>query len=106
MIRNHLSLAIIGKTMVRVVLAGCVFVIGPQAVAADIIQCSGVNANLSSTFQRDRFWSIVACPQNDNIGSPSLPYQAYVPRTVPGVWYGGNTGPNSSQGGYSADGYT
>lgn len=72
--------------------------------AADIIQGSGVNANLSATFQRDNFWNIVALPTTNTIGSPTMPYQAYVPRTVPGVWYGGNSGPSGSQGGYQADG--
>lgn len=79
----------------------------PDVNASTIIQGSGVNANLSGfVIQRDAFWNIVALPAVNSIGSPTTPYAAYVPLFVPGVWYGGNTGTNGTQGGYSADGNT
>lgn len=68
---------------------------------------SGINANLSGTFQRDGNWKIVALP--DGFAPPdsqSLGYDAYVPRTVSVNWLGGNTGTNGSQGGYTVSGTT
>jgi hypothetical protein len=76
------------------------------ASAADIIYGSGMNADLSTTFQRDSNWNIVATPTTTTIGLSTVPYQAYVPRTVPGAFYGGNSGPNGSQGGYTVDSNT
>lgn len=75
------------------------------ASAVDFLYGSGQNADLSSTFQRDSNWNIVAWPSNWSNGPiPTAPYQAYVPRTVPGPWYGGNTGTNGSQGGFQPNG--
>lgn len=82
-------------------------VMSPNSRAVDTLYGSGENVDLSSTFQRDTHWNIVAWPSNWNNGSiPTGTYQAYVPRTVPGVWYGGDTGPNGSQGGYQPAGDT
>lgn len=70
---------------------------------------SGINADLSTTFQRDSNWKIVAVPDGFTPpDSQALGYDAYVPRTVnaagPTGWLGGNTGVNGSQGGYSVSG--
>jgi hypothetical protein len=75
--------------------------------AENIIYGSGENADLSVTFQRDSHWNIVAIPANNNIGSPSTPYQAYVPKAVYGGWVnGGTSGPGGSQPGLTYDGNT
>lgn len=76
-----------------------------QAQTAGIIYGSGQNADLSSTFQRDSHWEIVAVPPGFTPPA-AVPYAAFVPRTVPGVFYGGNNGANGSQTGYSADNNT
>lgn len=70
---------------------------------------SGINADLSTAFQRDSNWKIVAVPDGFTPpDSQALGYNAYVPRTVNAVgptgWLGGNTGVNGSQGGYSVSG--
>lgn len=91
----------------RAVAIAVSLLVPPDANASTIIQGSGVNANLSGyVAQRDAYWSIVAYPAINNMGSPQTPYAAYVPIFVPGVWYGGNETPSGTQAGYSADGNT
>lgn len=72
-----------------------------RAQTAGIIYGSGQNADLSSAFQRDANWRIVALPPGFT-PPEAVPYHAFVPRTVPGVFYGGNNGTNGSQTGYTA----
>lgn len=87
-------------------LAACVLAAAfSQGQTAGIIYGSGQNADLSSTFQRDSHWEIVAIPPGFT-PPEAVPYAAFVPRTVPGVFYGGNNGANGSQTGYNADGNT
>lgn len=78
---------------------------GASVPVSGAISGSGVNADLSSTFQRDSNWKIVALPAGTS-GLPSAPYDAYVPRTVNSAWVGANSGPNGSQGGYVVGGVT
>ncbi|MGI9213971.1 MAG: cadherin domain-containing protein, partial [Methylococcaceae bacterium] len=59
---------------------------------------SGQNVNLSSGYQPDPNWVVVALPTGSSVTS-TVPYNADVPQNVVGVYYGANTGVNGSQGG-------
>ena len=75
---------------------------GNQA-SADIIYGSGQNVDLSSGYKLDPNWQVVATPQGWTAPS-SVPYAAFIPQTVPAVYYGGDTGVNGSQGGMTTGG--
>ncbi|MBM3203605.1 hypothetical protein FJZ55_06855, partial [Candidatus Woesearchaeota archaeon] len=62
---------------------------------------SGQNVNLASGFQRDNQWKIVTLPTGSSV-TDTVPYNAYVPRNVVGVFYGGNSGTAGSQGGITS----
>lgn len=97
------------SSIARVGTAIATAVAGPAAASVTVtgaIAGSGVNADLTSSFQRDSNWKIVALPTGTS-GLPSVPYDAYVPRTVnASTWLGANTGPSGSQGGYTVGGNT
>ena len=65
---------------------------------------SGINADLSTTFARDSNWKIVALPSGYT-PPQSVPYDAYVPRTVASSWLGSG-GVSGPQTGYSTGGTT
>lgn len=75
-------------------------------VISGAILGSGINANLSTTFQRDSNWRIVAVPVGYTPpDSQTVPYDAYVPRTVASAWLGSG-GVSGPQTGYSTGGTT
>ena len=96
----------LGRGLALVALVALAPPVAATASVTGTIPGSGVNANLTSTFQRDSNWNIVALPSGTS-GLPAVPYAAYVPRTVNSTaWLGANTGPSGSQGGYTIGGNT
>jgi len=77
--------------------------LGTPGVTEGVIFGTGVGANPASGTARDANWTMVAVPSTWTPPS-SVPYAAYVPRTVSAAMVGGNT--SSVQNGYTADGTT
>lgn len=77
-----------------------------ETVIVGAIPGSGINADLSTTFQRDSNWKIVALPAGYTPpGGQSLGYDAYVPQTVAASWLGSG-GVSGPQTGYTTGGTT
>lgn len=90
-----------------------------ETVIVGAIPGSGINADLSTTFQRDSNWKIVALPYSGT-GAYTPPdgqsvvsgssYAAYVPQNVASPWLGSGTviggGTSGPQTGYTTSGTT